>query len=236
MSKPPVFKPVSVATLKQNVADVLTDAIFSGQLKPGTRLNESQISRDLKVSRAPIREALQRLQEQGLVVNSPRRGMFVVNLEDEDVQKINSVRLILEAEAFRLARARLTKAQQTRLMRMMEQLEQSESASPSDRARLDFDFHRAIWQVSGNDYLSRTLHGLTAPLFSHSVLRIVTSKKIRHIVYSHRPLMAYLTGKTKATAEEIIGEHLRIPWQHPSVEPTPKPASSPANKASRTRQ
>ena len=104
------------------------------------------------------------------------------------------------------------------------------------RARLDFDFHRAIWQVSGNDYLSRTLHGLTAPLFSHSVLRIVTSKKIRHIVYSHRPLMAYLTGKTKATAEEIIGEHLRIPWQHPSVEPAPKPASSPASKASRTRQ
>ncbi len=235
MPKAPVFKPVAVATLKQNVADVLTDAIFNGHLKPGDRLNESQISRDLQVSRAPIREALQRLQEQGLVINSPRRGMFVVNLTEEDVQKINSVRLILEAEAFRLARARLTKLQEAKLTRMMEQLERSESASPSDRARLDFDFHRAIWHASGNDYLERTLHGLTAPLFAHSVLRIVKSKKVRHIVYSHRPLVAYLQGKIQTPAEEIIAEHLRVPWVDTErYSPASMPASSRAGKASRT--
>jgi len=229
------FKPVSVATLKQNVADVITDAIFSGQLKPGDRLNESQISRELKVSRAPIREALQQLQEQGLVLNSPRRGMFVVNLEDDDVQKINSVRLILEAEALRLAREKMTKAQQAKLLRMLDQLEQSESASPSERARLDFDFHRAIWNVAGNDYLARTLHALTAPIFSHSVLRMVTSKKVRHIVYSHRPLIAFLQGKTKSSAEEVIAEHLRVPWQHPSAAP-PSSSTSAEGKPSRIRQ
>lgn len=215
MPKSSLFAPVAVSTLKQNIAGVLTEAIFSGKLKPGERLNESQLARELHVSRAPIREALQQLQEQGLVLNSPRRGMFVVHLEDEDIQKINSVRLILEAEAFRLCRAKLTSQQETKLLQMLDRIEKSESASPSLRARYDFEFHRAIWSLTGNEYLERTLHGLTAPLFAHSVLRIMKSEKIRHIIHSHRPLMAFLQGKSKLAAEEIIADHLRVPWVRP---------------------
>jgi DNA-binding GntR family transcriptional regulator len=215
MRKPAQFSPMSVSTLKENIAQVITEAIFSGKLQPGVRLNESQLARDLQVSRAPIREALQHLQEQGLVMNSPRRGMFVVLLEDEDISKINSVRLILEAESFRLARTHLTKIEEAKLLQLLERLEKSESASPAVRARYDFDFHRAIWKLSGNDYLERTLHGLTAPLFAHSVLRIIKSEKVRHIIHSHRPLMAFLQGRSKQEAEELIADHLRVPWLRP---------------------
>lgn len=215
MSKASRFAPVAVNTLKQNITELLTEAIFSGKLKPGERLNESQLSREFHVSRAPIREALQHLQEQGLVMNSPRRGMFVVYLEDEDVQKINSVRLILEAEALRLARSKMKKAQETALLKHMEALEDSELAAPFARTKLDFDFHKMIWAISGNDCLQRTLEGLTAPLFAHSVLRILKSDKVRHIIFSHRPLMAFLQGKAKTSAEEIIAEHLRVPWVQP---------------------
>lgn len=210
-----MFAPMAVTTLKQNIAEVLTEAIFTGKLKPGDRLNESQLARELKVSRAPIREALQHLQEQGLVMNSPRRGMFVVFLEDEDIQKINSVRLILEAESFRLARTHINKTHESKLTQILERLEKAESASPAVRARYDFEFHRAVWSLSGNEYLERTLHGLTAPLFAHSVLRIMKSDKIRHIIYSHRPLMAFLQGKSKVPAEELIADHLRVPWVRP---------------------
>lgn len=215
MSKASLFTPMAVSTLKQNIAEVLTEAIFSGKLKPGERLNESQLARDLHVSRAPIREALQHLQEQGLVMNSPRRGMFVVFLEEEDIQKINSVRLILEAESFRLARIHMTKAHEAKLVQMLEKMEKSESAAPNVRARYDFEFHRAIWALCGNEYLERTLHGLTAPLFAHSVLRIIKSEKVRHIIYSHRPLMAFLQNKSKLSAEELIADHLRVPWVRP---------------------
>ncbi len=215
MRKSAQFSPMLVSTLKENIAQVITDAIFSGRLKPGERLNESQLARDLQVSRAPIREALQHLQEQGLVMNSPRRGMFVVLLEDDDISKINSVRLVLEAESFRLARNHLTKPEEAKLLQLLERLEKSESAAPSIRARYDFDFHRAIWRLSGNEYLERTLHGLTAPLFAHSVLRIIKSEKVRHIIYSHRPLIAFLQGRSKHEAEEVIAEHLRVPWVRP---------------------
>ena len=215
MPKAPRFAPVAITTLKQNITELLTEAIFSGKLKPGERLNESQLSREFHVSRAPIREALQHLQEQGLVMNSPRRGMFVVYLEDEDVQKINSVRLILEAEALRLAKARMNKQRETALLKLLESLEDSETSPPFVRTKLDFDFHKMIWSMSGNDYLERTLGGLTAPLFAHSVLRILKSEKVRHIIFSHRPLMAFLRGKSKMPAAEIIAEHLRVPWIQP---------------------
>jgi DNA-binding GntR family transcriptional regulator len=170
-----LFSPVEVPTLKHNLVELLTEAIFSGKIKPGERLNESQLARDLKVSRAPIREALQQLEEQGLVINHPRRGMFVVFLEDEDIQKINSVRLILEAEALRLCRARITPPGLAKLTQALERLERAESALPNVRARLDFDFHRAIWNLTGNEYLERVLTSLTAPLFAHSVIRILKS-------------------------------------------------------------
>lgn len=212
MPKTTRFQPMAVTTLKENIAEVMTEAIFSGKLKPGERLNESQLARDLQVSRAPIREALQHLQEQGLVMNSPRRGMFVVLLEDEDIAKINSVRIILEAEVFRLVRAQMTKPDEGKLLQLLERLEKSENATPAVRAKYDFEFHRAIWGLCGNDVLERTLHGLTAPQFAHSVLRIIKSEKVRLIVHSHRPLMEFLQGKLKMRAEELIAEHLRIPW------------------------
>lgn len=209
------FPPISWSTVKDSVQEVLSDAILSSKLKPGERLNESQLARDLKVSRAPIREALQHLQQQGLVINTPRRGMSVVLLEDEDIQKINSVRLIIEAEALRLCRARMTREVEARLVQALERLERAESSSPSVRARLDLEFHQAIWSSSGNEYLERVLSSLVAPLFAHSVLRIMKDEKVRHIIYSHRPVLAYVQGKSKDSAEKVISDHLKVPWSRP---------------------
>ena len=85
----------STITLKNHLVAALRDAIIAGKIKPGQRLNESQLARQYGVSRIPVREALQQLQEQGLVMNHPRRGMFVNILSDEDCQKINSLRVFI---------------------------------------------------------------------------------------------------------------------------------------------
>ena len=207
-----MFSAVELPTLKTRGVEILTEAIFSGKIKPGERLNESQLSRELKISRAPIREALQQLEEQGLVVNKARRGMFVVHLEGGDIAKINSVRLILESECLRLARARLTPPAEARLVQILERLERSGSAPPNVRVRLDFDFHKAIWAITENEYLERTLIALSGPLFAHSVLRIMKSDKIRHIIFSHRPLLSFIQGNSKQPAETIMAEHLNLPW------------------------
>lgn len=215
MPRNATFAPVQIQTLKDSIAEMISDAIFTGKIKPGDRLNESQLARELKVSRAPIREALQQLEEQGLIVNHPRRGMFVVNLEDEDLQKINSLRLIIEAEALRLARANLTPAAANRLGQMLERMERSEDASPNVRVRLDFDFHKAIWALTGNPYIEKTLSSLTAPLFAYGVIRAMKSEKVRHVINSHRPLLEYLAGDCSQSAIQVLAEHLRVPWSEP---------------------
>jgi len=87
------------STLKSHIFHGLRDAIVSGRYRPGDRLNESKIAREFGISRIPVREALMQLQEHGLVMNHERRGMFVTLLSEEDVQRINSLRVVLEAEA-----------------------------------------------------------------------------------------------------------------------------------------
>jgi DNA-binding GntR family transcriptional regulator len=209
------FSPVQLRTLKDNIVDLISDAIVTGKIKPGERLNESQLARDLKVSRAPIREALQQLQEQGLILNHPRRGMFVVNLEEEDFQKINSVRLILEAEAFRLARSNFSAPTHAKLGQILDRMERAEGSAASTRVKLDLEFHKAVWSLTGNEYLERTLSSLTAPLFACGVIRALKSEKARHVIYSHRPLLDFLSGRNKDLAEQVLATHLRIPWNQP---------------------
>ena len=98
-------------TIVNYVHDWLRDKILSGDYPPGTRLNESLIAREHNISRIPVREALVRLRESGLVMKHDRRGMFVIELTPEDIQRINSVRIILEAEALRLCCANINKKQ-----------------------------------------------------------------------------------------------------------------------------
>src|ERR1700748_2376513 len=95
-------------TLKGHLLTRLREGIINGKFRPGDRLNESKLARQYGVSRIPVRDALMQLQEQGLVMNHPRRGMFVNSLSEEDTQRINSLRIILEAEAIKLCRAQFS--------------------------------------------------------------------------------------------------------------------------------
>ena len=86
---PPATRPNAPPTLRAHVVKMLSADILAGKYKPGDRLNESQIARELNISRIPVREALSQLQEQGLVQNRERRGMFVTNIGPEEVLQIS---------------------------------------------------------------------------------------------------------------------------------------------------
>jgi DNA-binding GntR family transcriptional regulator len=208
-----IFSPLRSNTLKDNIVQLLTEAIMTNKIRPGDRLNESQLGRDLNVSRAPIREALQQLQEQGLVLNNPRRGMFVVSLEDEDVQKINSLRVILEAEALRHARASGDVAGLKRLGQVMDRMDRLQPGPASQHSQIDLEFHRTIWSMSGNEYLVRILTSLTAPLFAHALLTKTRAEKMRMVLDSHHPLYDYVRGASDEPAGQVILAHLRLRWK-----------------------
>jgi DNA-binding GntR family transcriptional regulator len=201
------------STLRNHLVKTLREQILSGRYRPGDRLNESQIAREFSISRIPVREALSQLQEQGLVMNHERRGMFVVQLSADEVQQINSLRLILEAEAMRLARARMTPEILAELTALVEQMETWDGPLLA-AAAVDRKFHAVIWRASGNPYLERTLDSLTTKLFAHKALDHVSKEIRRWRLNHHRALLDIVAGGTEDPQMALL-THLRMAYTEP---------------------
>ena len=225
------------STIKAYLVATLREAIVTGKFKPGERLNESKLARQYNVSRIPVREALQQLQEQGLVMNHPRRGMFVNMLSEQESQQINSLRIVLEGEALRLCRARLTADWARHLSDLVEKMENWKTGSEIDAAALDLEFHRAIWSYSGNPYLEKILNTLVPVLFAHQALEYTSHDEKRWPLYHHRLLLDVVLGKSSQTAEEAMIAHLRLRYTNPErysslVHTGARPQAGPPGKSS----
>ena len=225
-------------TVKAHLVKTLRDAIIARKFKPGDRLNESKLARQYGVSRIPVREALQQLQEQGLVMNHPRRGMFVNILSDDDCQKINSLRIILEAEALKLCRARLTADGASKLESLVVQMENWSAGSEIDAAALDLEFHRTIWNLSGNNFLEKILNSQVPMLFAHQALEYTSHNEALWPLYHHRQLLDVVLGKSELTPEEAMIAHLKLRYTNPErysslayAPPRPVPRVSQGNVA-----
>src|SRR3954469_16406374 len=206
--------PSAPPTLRAHVVQMLSAGILAGKYKPGDRLNESQIARELNISRIPVREALSQLQEQGLVQNRERRGMFVTDITTEEVLQISSLRLILETEALRLARERMTPETSAELEALVAQMENWDG-DLLDAAALDLQFHRALWRASGNPYLERAPYGLIIPLFAHKTLEHVTHDVRRWRMSHHRTLLDAVTGRSGDDLQAVLLTHLRMSYTEP---------------------
>jgi len=202
-------------TLKAHLVLRLRDSIVTGVYKPGDRLNESKLARQFGVSRIPVREALMQLQEQGLVMNHPRRGMFVNTLSEEDTQKINSVRIVLESEAIKLCRAKLTPEMNARLNGLVERMEAWNPGSELDGAALDLEFHRMVWGYSGNKWLEKCLDSLVPAVMAHHALEGISHELVRWRLNHHRSLLDVIQGNSRQSPEEALLVHLRMAYNSP---------------------
>lgn len=225
-----MFKPINIHEgLKETTLGLLTNAILSANIKPGERLNESLLAREFHTSRTPIREAFQQLEEQGLIVKVPRKGMFVVSISEESIQKINSLRVVLEAEALRLGRANLTPWQEEKLAQMVKEMERMEPAPTNESVKIDVGFHRMIWSLSGNEFLEKILTSLTTPLYAHAMLTLLRREMQRMVLDSHRPLLEFLRGNSTQSAEDVMQAHIALRWKDFAKSATPKDKLPPAH-------
>ena len=203
-------------TLRSHLLHRLKDEILSGTYKPGDRLNESSIARAYNVSRIPVREALFQLREAGLIMLRERRGMFVTSLTADEVRKISSVRVLLETEAFTLARQNMTPSAADMLSKHVQKMESARS-SVTRAAALDLEFHRKVWALSENEYLQRVLDPIATLLFAHNTLARVGPKPRGWILNHHRRLLDILLspkgGDVRAALlhhyDEALLEHVK---------------------------
>ena len=119
---------VNGVSLRSHIEERVTNAILEGVFHPGDRLVETIIADRLGVSRAPVREVLSALEKEGLITNVPRRGYYVIDFTDKDIDEIYSLRLWLEVEAFRRAIARCGQADVVAMQGLLEQLGQPKIA------------------------------------------------------------------------------------------------------------
>ena len=201
-------------TLRAHVVKILSAGILSGKYKPGDRLNESQIARELNISRIPVREALSQLQEQGLVQNRERRGMFVTNIGPQEVLQISSLRIVLETEALRLAQKRMTPEILAALEGLVDKMD-SWDGTLLEAAGLDLEFHRTLWKAAGNPYLERALNAVMVPLFAHKTLEHVTRDVRRWRLSHHRILLDAVAGRTNDDPQAVLLTHMRMAYTEP---------------------
>jgi DNA-binding GntR family transcriptional regulator len=147
--------------LVEVVIQQITQAIVTGRLRPGDKLVEAQMGKQLGVSRAPLREAFRRLEQIGLVEKIPNRGTFVSTLTDHDVKELHNVRELLEGLAARLVAERRDPLAVEKLESILDAMRRTaEIDDPSAMITLDADFHDALVELSEHKLL-RELWGIT---------------------------------------------------------------------------
>lgn len=206
----PENSPIQKEVLRDKIAGVLRRWILSGTLQPGERIIELNISRKLNVSRAPLREALWALERQGLVEIRPHHGATVTMLSEQSIREIFEIRELLELQAARKLRSRLDALSIRELQVAVAALEKA--AKERDMARFteaDFEFHRTLWRLSGNNHLREVLESLSARFFGYALIRDLPAADAYHfdtVVDEHRRMANAIIKGTDEELERVFHE------------------------------
>ncbi|WP_409300015.1 GntR family transcriptional regulator [Peribacillus sp. SCS-155] len=140
--------------LRDEVKDYLLEAILNGNLKPEERIVETKVAKHLKVSQAPVREALRDLEHMGVLYSEPYKGTFVKKLSVAELQERYIVRAALEETAVRLAVPKLTQKNIGEMQKCIEEMIQAaEAGDLRTMIAVDVQFHRTVIKSSGNHFL-----------------------------------------------------------------------------------
>jgi DNA-binding GntR family transcriptional regulator len=177
---------------RQSLVDVayeaLRDAITSGALLPGTRLREAALARHFSISTTPVREALRRLDREGLVRLSPNRGAIVAEFDLREILDLFEIREVLECRAVRRAAGQPSRDVHTAQAALSQAAKQVVLRDRVEWNRLEVAFHRAINELSGNfelagltERIHRTVQGLCVrcmrePIYGPDKLRLMQSQ------------------------------------------------------------
>jgi DNA-binding GntR family transcriptional regulator len=195
--------------LSDQIYDLIKNMIKDTTLEPGEQLVESQLARRLQVSQAPVRDALKRLAHEGLVTHVRHQGNFVASYSDEEAEQAKVARAALEGLAGELACGRLQPAVHERLDDLIGQMHAAaEDRNLSEFRELDFAFHRAVVEASGNAYLPRMWDIIEPSLRSMHVLGDPKFAGDWHQVADwHRSLLEALEHDDGPAAAQLFRAH-----------------------------
>ena len=197
-------------SLEERVYRVLEEEILSGKLAHGEQLKEIALSNRLEVSRTPVRSALHRLAEDGLVTISANKGATVVGITDADIEDIYAVRMRLEGLAARLAAERISAEERERLRSCFELSEFYLSKQNDEKCgELDSEFHSIIFAASGSRHLSKILSDLHKNIKTYRRLSLATPGRAERSIVEHREILEAILAGNADEAERKSAVHIQ---------------------------
>lgn len=195
--------------LRDVVFNTLRQGILMGELEPGERLMEVQLANRLGVSRTPIREAIRKLELEGLVVMIPRKGAEVAKISEKDLRDVLELRCALEELASELACERMNDD-------MFEQLNEAflefkngiYNTDLSIIAELDEKFHNVIYESTQNQKLIQMINNLKEQMYRYRLEYIKDENKRSGLVEEHRMIVDILKRKDIVMAKQVVREHI----------------------------
>jgi DNA-binding GntR family transcriptional regulator len=197
------------SSLHDDVASQLRKYIFDGELRPGSFIDEVTLCELWSISRTPLREALKVLTAEGLVRHEPRRGCFVNEVTQQDLDDIFPVIALLEGRCAFDATQRATPADVQALEVWHQRLQQhAEAGRINDYYEVNFAIHEAIIQLANNKWLAQTIDGLRKILKLARLQQLHAPGRLKQSLAEHLAIFAALKAGDAAGADTAMRNHL----------------------------
>lgn len=204
-----IFGEIEPELLSDRIAQSVEEAIMSGAMKPGERINTDALARQFNVSHIPIREGLKKLEAAGVIEREPNKSARVVQLSKGDIVNILEVRKTLEGLAVSLAANRLDEGSKARLQTLVDRMSRaSQSRNFVKMFAADKEFHKTIWGLSGNPFLAKSLSKLLLPYFGFMATKgyFVHRGQLDYVPRVHQQILDALASGNSRRAQKVLVE------------------------------
>lgn len=196
-------------SLEESVFLTLEDEILSGKLKRGEMLTENALSARLGVSRTPLRAALHRLYEEGLVDISPNRGATVIGIGTEELVDIYKIRMRLEGLASAEAATKITEEDIKKLHDILELADFYIAKRDADKLKeLDSEFHSIIYRASGSRLLNKTLSELHRNVHFYRKRSLAVEERLERSAAEHKEILLAIENHDADAADRLTSAHI----------------------------
>lgn len=197
------------ASLHVDVADRLRERIFNGELAPGSFLDELQLAQQLEISRTPLREALKVLTAEGLVRHEPRRGCFVAEVTEQDLDEIFPVIALLEGRCAHEAARNASDAELQALEVLHDRLSRhARDGRINEYYAANFAIHEAIIRMAGNRWLAQVITDLRKIVKLARLQQLHAPGRLDKSLAEHLAVFAALKARDAEGAEAAMRTHL----------------------------
>jgi DNA-binding GntR family transcriptional regulator len=198
-----------VRPLRDRVYASIKNAIITAQLKPNQRVVEERMAADIGSSRTPVREALQKLEREGLIFRPPRTGFVVKGVTEEEVEDILDLQCVLEGYAGRLATQRITKDEITHLDDLIKRQEECVMNADTEMfIGLDAEFHDTLHRAAKHARLYDLVQGLRDCMDRYRMIIFRSHAKLYLSIKDHKEVVSLMKTKNARQIEKLIGKHM----------------------------